>query len=162
MKNRGSVYSACIRPFFLYGVETWSITNKLEETLQSCGRRVLRYMADVSLSVRVASNEVAIRCDVKPLLQHLRDNRLGRFGHAKRRRGACLLGEVIGMEVTGPRPGRRTKEILVENIEEDLCKLHLMQDDAYDRDRWKTILKRQTHYEGTRTRKTEKVKSKIP
>ena len=66
LKNRGSIYNACIRPVLLYGAETWNITKKLEETLQSCDRRMLPYMAGVSLSDRVASNDVASRCGVKP------------------------------------------------------------------------------------------------
>ena len=106
---------------------------------------MLRYMAGVSLSDRVASSEVASRCGVKPLLQVLRESRLRWFGHVKRRRGAGVLGEVMEMEVTGTRPRGRPKKVWMNNIEEDQNELNLTQDDAYDRDRWRDIIKRQTN-----------------
>ena len=93
--------------------------NKLEETLQSCYRHMLRYMAGVSLSDRVASNEVASRCGVKALLQLLQESKLRWFGHVKRRRGASVLGEVMEMEVTGTTPRGRPKNVWTKNIEED-------------------------------------------
>ena len=145
LKSRGSIYCSCIRPVLLYGVEAWSITKKLEETLQGCDRRMLRYMAGVSLSDRVASEEVANRCGVKPLLVVLRQSRLRWFGHVKRRRGEGVLGEVMEMEVPGTRPRGRPRKTWMKNIEEDLHELNLNQEDAYDRDRWRALIQRQTH-----------------
>ena len=50
LTNRGGVYSSCVRSVLLYGAETWSLTKKQEEHIQSCDRRMLRYMAGVSLT----------------------------------------------------------------------------------------------------------------
>ena len=82
---------------------------------------------------------------MKPLLQLLRESRLTWFGHVKRRRGAGVLGEVMQMEVTGTRPRGRPKKVWMKNVEEDLRELNLTQEDAYDRDKWRNIIKRQTH-----------------
>ena len=145
LKSRGSIYSSCVRPVLLYGVEAWSLTKKLEETLQSCDRRMLRYMAGVSLADRVLSTEVASRCGVKPLTVVMRENRLRWYGHVKRRQGEGVLGEVMEMEIPGTRPRGRPKKTWMKNIEEDMSQLNLNEEDVYDRDRWRVLIKSQTH-----------------
>ena len=52
------------------------VLQRREETLQSCDRRMLCYMAGASLSDRVASKEEPRRCSVKPLLPVVREKRL--------------------------------------------------------------------------------------
>ena len=42
MRSRGKVFNSCICPFLLYGMETWSLTKILEDTLQSCDHCMLR------------------------------------------------------------------------------------------------------------------------
>ena len=75
-----------------------------------------RFLAGVYLSDRVACNEVANRCGVKPLLQVLRERRLRWFGHVKRRRGAGVLGEVMEMDRSDwIENQRQTKECLDED-----------------------------------------------
>ena len=49
------------------------------------------------------------------------------------------------MEVAGTRPRGRPKKVWLKNIEEDQRKLNLTQDDAYDGDRWRAVVKRQTY-----------------
>jgi len=46
-KDRGSVYEICVRSIMLYGAETWALASKLEDILNRCDRRMLRYMARV-------------------------------------------------------------------------------------------------------------------
>ena len=120
MKSRGIIFNSCVRPVLLYGVETWSLTTRLEDTLQRCDRSMLRYMAGISLNDRVASVEVARICGVKPLDIVMRENRLRWFGHVKRRRGGGVLGAAMEMEVTGTRPRGRPRKTWMKNIEEDL------------------------------------------
>jgi len=45
LKVRGSIYDSCVRSVMLYGAETWALTGILEEILNSCDSRMLRYMA---------------------------------------------------------------------------------------------------------------------
>ena len=145
LKSRSKVYCACIRPVLLYGVEAWAITKKQKETLENCDRRMLRYMAGVSLSDRVTSEEVAGRCGVKSLAVVMRESRLRWYGHVKRRHGEGLLGEAMELEVTGSRPRGRPKITWMKNVEEDLLQLNLNQEDVYDREKWRVLIKRQTH-----------------
>jgi len=42
IKIRGSVYESCVKSVMLYGAETWTLTGKLEDILQSCDSRMLR------------------------------------------------------------------------------------------------------------------------
>jgi len=49
----------------LYGSETWSLTGKLEDILQSCNSRMLRYRARVRWQDRIAREEVAKRYGLK-------------------------------------------------------------------------------------------------
>ena len=141
IESRGNIYKACIRPVLLYGVETWSITRKIEQHLQACDRRMLRYMAGVRLADRVRSEDIERTCGVKSLLFTVRENRLRWFGHAKRREGSGVLGEVMNLQVPGVRPRGRPKKSWVKNIEEDLHALGLTEDDALDRDNWRAIIK---------------------
>ena len=69
-----------------------------------------------------------------------------------------MLGEAVEMEGTGTRPRGIPMKAWMKNIEEDQKEVNLTQDVAYDRDRWRYIIKRQTHYKWTRRRKTETVK----
>ena len=47
---RERVYDACIRSVMLYGSEGWPMTDRLRGVLMSCNRRMLRYIAAVSLA----------------------------------------------------------------------------------------------------------------
>ena len=141
LSSRGSVYNACIRSVLLYGSETWGMTKKIEDRIQACDRRMLRYMAGVTLADRVASEELARRCGVKPVLMVIREGRLRWFGHVKRREGEGLLGEVMELVAPGIRPRGRPKKQWKNNIEEDLREMHLREADAMDRDGWRAAIK---------------------
>ena len=62
--HRGRVYDACIRPVLIYGSETRGMTWALEQRMVSCDRRMLRYMAGLTLRDMVRSEEIARRCEL--------------------------------------------------------------------------------------------------
>ena len=98
-------------------------------------------MAGVTLADGVASEEVAGRSGVKPLLTVIREGRLRWLKHVKRREEEGLLGEVMELEVSGVRPRGRPKKQWKNNIEEDLRDLNLRETDALDRDSWRAAIK---------------------
>ena len=61
-RTQGSVYEGCIRSVLLYGSKTWAITQKDEDIIKKCDRRMLRYMTGVKWQDGVSSEEVAKRC----------------------------------------------------------------------------------------------------
>ena len=68
----------------LYGRETWALTGRLISIMLDCDRKMLRYMARVTLRDRASSLEVAGRCEVR-VLGVGGGGRLGWFGHVVRR-----------------------------------------------------------------------------
>ena len=76
LQSRGAIYSARFSSVLLYGSETRSITKILPDRTQPCDRTMLRYMDEVTLANRVASEEVARRCGVKPILTVIREGGL--------------------------------------------------------------------------------------
>ena len=141
LRSRGSIYSACIRPVLLYGTETWSFTKRMEDRMQACDRRMLRYMAGVTLADRIPSEEVASRCGVEEVAALMRRGRLRWFGHVLRRNGAGLLGEVMELNVPGVRSRGRPRKQWKDNIKEDMKTLNLREESAYDRDVWREAIK---------------------
>ena len=63
----------------------------------------------------------------------------------KKRRGDGVLGEAMEVEVSGTRPRGRPRKTWMKNIEDDLRELNLVQDDAYNRDKWRGLIISQTH-----------------
>ena len=61
----------------------------------------------------------------------------------RREVGDCL-GDILRMDVRGNRPGGRPKMYWMDNMKEDLRKLNMREDDAYDWDYWRAVIKRQT------------------
>ena len=41
LRTRASVYEGCIRSVMLYGSETWALTQKDEDIMRKCDRRML-------------------------------------------------------------------------------------------------------------------------
>ena len=101
-------------------------------------------MAGVRLSDRTPSEEIGRWCGLEQLDIEIRRRRLRWFGHVKRREVGDCLGDVLRMEVSGSRPRGRPKKSWMDNVKEDLRKLNLREDDAYDRDYWRAVIKRQT------------------
>ena len=48
------------------------------------------------------------------------------------------------MEVPGTKPKGRPKETWMKNIAEDMCEWNPLEEDVYDRDRWRALIKSQT------------------
>ena len=81
------------------------MTKKIIERIQACDRRMLRYIARVTLAGRVAIEEMARRCGVKPVKIEMVWPRK-EFG----REGEGLLGEVMELGVPGVRPRGRPRK----------------------------------------------------
>ena len=141
---RARVYDACIRSVMLYGSEGWPMLDRLRGVLTSCDRRMLRYIAAVSLLDHVRSEEVADRCGVEPLEVVMRRRRLRWYGHVRRRDEQEPLGRIMELTVEGRRPPGRPKKSWRKTVEEDMRHVGAREEDALDRARWKHLITRQT------------------
>ena len=59
LRTREIVYESCIRSVMLYRSETWAITQKDDDIMRKCDRRILRCMTGVKWQDGVSSEEVA-------------------------------------------------------------------------------------------------------
>ena len=107
LRTRASVYEGCIRSVMLYGSETWALTQKDEDIMRKCERRMLRYMTGIKWQDGISSEEVAKRCGLEDIQERIRQGRLQWFGHVRREGEEGVLRMVEKMQVTGNRlPGR--------------------------------------------------------
>ena len=52
------------------------------------------------------------------------------------------------MEVPGRKPPERPKKTWIKNVEEDLTGWNLDEEDVFDREKWRALIKLQTRYSG--------------
>ena len=152
LKNRAHIYSACIRSVLLYGAESWPLTQRLEKCIQSCDRRMLRFLTGVSLLDRVSSAEVARRCGLPEIADAARVRRLQWFGHVCRRAEGEPLSVVRDWQVEGRRPRGRPKKSWTKTIEEDMRLLGIDEALASDRQSWRAAVNRPTSQSGNQGR----------
>ena len=128
------------------------MTDRVQSIVTGCDRRILRYMAGVSLRDRVRSEEVARRCGVDEVEMVMRKRRLRWFGHVRRREENDPIRRVVDLEVVGRRPRDRPKKTWKKTFEEDMRLVGVGEEDALDSGRWRAMTKRQTPVQGNRTR----------
>ena len=109
-----------MRSVLLYGSENWPITQRLERCIVSCDRRMLCYMAGLSLRDRTTSEEVVERCCLAQISNVMRARRLRWYGHGQRREEGEALAVVRDMEVPGRRPRGSPRKSWLTTVEEDM------------------------------------------
>ena len=85
LKKKTHLYTAFICSTLLYGAESWPLTQRLENSIQSCDRRMQRFMVGVFLRDRVSSSEVTLRFGLKESSDMARVSRLHWLGHVQRK-----------------------------------------------------------------------------
>ena len=154
LKDRARAYNACIRSTVTYGAATWAITQREEQLMQSCDRRMLRMICGVSLSDRVSSIEILRRCRLEDILLVMRKRRLAWFGHIYRRHEEDNpLRRIMHTEAPGRRPRGRPKKTWKECLKQDMAAAGVQETAAEDRAAWRAAISRLTSsQEGTRRR----------
>ena len=150
LKSRAHIYETCIRSVLLYGAESWPLTQRLEKCIQSCDRRMLRYLTGVSLLDRVRSADVAKRCGLDEIQDVMRRRRLQWYGHVQRRGEGEALSIVRDWEVEGRRPRGRPKKSWLKTIKEDMSQLGIDENLVNDRQRWREDIRGPTPPSGNR------------
>ena len=152
LKYRTRVYNACIRSTVTYGAASWALTQREEQLLQSCDRRMLRMTCGVSLSDRVPSIEILRRCGLDDILLVIRKRRLAWFGHIYRREEEDNpLRRIMHIEAPGRRPRGRPKKTWKECLKQDMAAAGVQEAAAVDRAAWRAAINRLTSSQGGRS-----------
>ena len=152
LRNRSQVYTTCIRSVLLYGAESWPLTQRMENCIRSCDRRMLRLLSGVSLRERVRSAEVAQRCGLVEILDEARVRRLKWFGHVQRREEGEALSVIRNLQVEGRRPRGRPKKSWLRTVEDDMTLMGIDVHLASDRQGWREAIERPTPRSGNSRR----------
>ena len=75
------LYNVYILPVFLYGAETWSITNAIERRINTLDQWCLRRILNITWSEHVTNTEIHRRTGQPLLSDIVRARRLKLFGH---------------------------------------------------------------------------------
>ena len=102
---------------------------------------MLRYLAGVSLSDRIASEEVLRRCQLEGISSALNYKRLCWYGHVSRREEDEPLGRIQVLEAPGRRPRGRPKQTWIDSIKKTMREAGINEENAADRDVWRAICK---------------------
>jgi len=66
--RRGRLYSSCVRSSMLHGSETWPVRKENEVALKQAEMRMVRWMCNVKVKVRVPSKELRERLGIDDII----------------------------------------------------------------------------------------------
>ena len=92
----------------------------MENYILSCNRRILRFLAGVSLRERVSSKRVADRCGLLEVSDVARTRIFQWLGHVQRREEGEPLSVLRSCQIEEDRPKRRPKKSWVKMTEDDM------------------------------------------
>jgi hypothetical protein len=75
------VFNTFVVPHFVYGAETWSVTQSQQQQLESAYNNCLKGIMGVQVSDRHSLQHIWKTCQVKPLASLLAQRRLRWLGH---------------------------------------------------------------------------------
>ena len=139
LKDRGRVYSSCIRSVMLYGSECWALTTSDFQRLQRNERAMIRWICRIKASDRIASDILLQRLCLKNLDTILRTNRLRWYGHVCRSSGS--INKSMQYEVMGKRKRGRPRKTWHQCIEDDLKIWKIPKSLTSDRNAWRNALR---------------------
>ena len=141
LRQRGFIYSRCVRPVLLYSCETWSLTTNLKLRLQSTERRMVRMTCGVRLVDRLPSEELKRRLGIQPdVIECLETSILRLFGHVVRRKDTHPIKAAHNFSATGKRPPGRPKKTWDNAVRELLKARRLSEVDALIRVFWRSTI----------------------
>lgn len=148
LRLKAKLYKVMVRPVLLYGCESWTPTVVLENRLQVCENRMLRWIVgpvfDRMLGIwRGRPNEELRRlCQINPAACEIRSRRLRWAGHAARSDARRAVRTVLDAKVVGKRPRGRPRLRWVDLVKRDCQEQRVVawRHVAQDRDRWRSLV----------------------
>ena len=137
----GKIYRTVIRPTMIYGAESWALRKQDEQLLHRTEMKMLRRICGVTLLDKRSNDMIRRLAGVAPIVEKLREARLRWFGHVNRMDDSCVQRGMMLADVTGRRSRGRQKMRWMDNVRHDLQELKLTEDDALDRDLWRSRIR---------------------
>ena len=140
LRLKGKVYASCVRSSMTYASETWALTAKLENRLETTDMRMVRWICGVSLRDQKTSDELRTLLGLQPINVLCRHNRLRWFGHVERREDDDWLRKCTTLKVDGRRRAGRPRKTWSEVLGKDMKERGILAEWAQDRDLWRKMI----------------------
>ena len=139
---KARLYNALIVPIATYASETWTLTEKDKQLLNTFEMRCLRCMLRVSLLDRLRNDVIRERLGIKKSIVHIvKSKRLKWFGHVVRRHPTGYVNTAYREDFTKKRLPGRPKKRWRDQIREDLkLPVRTAERVAEDREGWKKLI----------------------
>nr|GEW85256.1 ataxia telangiectasia mutated family protein [Tanacetum cinerariifolium] len=109
LKLKGKFYRVTIRPTMLYGSECWPITKAIANRVEVAELRMLRWTCGKTLFDMIPNRVYRVQLEVETIINKMRERRLRRFGHVRRRPQSSPVRRVKALVVDGLRRRGRPK-----------------------------------------------------
>ena len=130
---------------FLYNSELWTLTKKLEDTVDIFQRTFLRRILGVTWRDKISNVELLSKTKQNTWSTKIKERRLHWYGHLLRLPSETPAKKALE-EAKRPakKPRGKPKYIWIKQIEKDLCELNMSELEIYetacDRKRWRTLV----------------------
>ncbi|KAL6532685.1 hypothetical protein OROGR_013668 [Orobanche gracilis] len=121
----------------LYGSECWAMKKTLESKLEAAEMRMLRWSCGRTMMDRIPNGVFRNVLEVAPISAKVREERLGWFGHVRRRPTSAPVRMVESLLVVGGRRRGRPRRSWEEQLKLDLKALNLSETMTVDRCSWR-------------------------
>ena len=120
-KVKGKMYKSVVRPTMLYGMETVAVTEKQIGKMEVAELKMVRWALGVTRKDKIRNEYMRGAAKIAKLGDKLRNAKLRRYGHVKKREEDYLGKRMMEMAVPGRRkrgrPRRRLMDLVRENME---------------------------------------------
>ena len=119
-KVKDEMYKSVVRPAMLYGMETVAVTERQVGKMEVAELKMVRWALGVTRKDKIRNVYVRRTTKVAKLGDKLRNARLRRYGHIKRREEDYVGKRMMEMAVPGRRKRGRPKRRWMDLVREDM------------------------------------------
>ncbi|XP_070030741.1 uncharacterized protein [Nicotiana sylvestris] len=133
-KLKDKFYREVIKPTMLFGAECWSVKVAHVQKMKVAEMRMLRWMCGHTRLDMIRNEVIRDKVDVAPIEDKMREARLRRFGHVRRKSTDAPVRRCERLTLEGLQRGRgRPKKRCREVIRQDMAQLQMTEDITFDR-----------------------------
>ena len=137
IRLKAKIYKTVVRPVTLYGSECWPATSRHEQVLHAMEMKMLRWGLGLTRFDHILNDDVRRRMGVAPIAEKMREGRLRWYGHVMRSGEHTVARTEMRLSPQGRRPRGRPKKRWIDRIVEDMRKVNVVPEYAYDRAKWR-------------------------